>query len=59
MKKSVLLLLGIVIGVGVSYLYFNGGQKEENVAIVKPQGVITVAQAKALDARYATNSSFG
>ncbi len=56
MKKPVLLLLGIAIGVGVSYFYFNRQEaattSEEATmarAIVKPKGVITPAQAKVLN----------
>lgn len=56
MKKPVLLLLGIAIGVGVSYFYFNRQEvattSEEATmarAIVKPKGVITPAQARALN----------
>jgi len=57
MKKPVLLLLGIAIGVGVSYLYFNRQKATTTIseeatmarAIVKPKGVITPAQARALN----------
>ncbi len=58
MKKPVLLLLGIAIGVGVSYFYFNRQEatttSEEATmarAIVKPKGVITPAQARTLNNR--------
>lgn len=56
MKKPVLLLLGIAIGIGASYFYFNNEKSsiidEESTmarAIVKPKGVITPAQAKVLN----------
>ena len=56
MRKSVVLLLGILIGVGASYLYFNrevpAKVSEEATmakAIAKPKGVITPAQAKSLN----------
>ncbi len=53
MKKPVLLLLGIAIGVGVSYFYFNGQKTTmSSVTIVKPKGVITPVQAKALNANW-------
>lgn len=59
MKKSVVLLLGILIGVGASYLYFNrevpAKVSEEATmakAIAKPKGVITPTQAKVLDANW-------
>jgi len=59
MKKPVLLLLGIAIGIGVSYFYFNRQEaattSEEATmvrAIVKPKGVITPAQAKVLNNKW-------
>lgn len=60
MKKPVLFLLGIAIGIGVSYFYFNRQEatttsKEAMRAIVKPKGVITPAQAKVLNNNW-TNS---
>ena len=52
MKKSVLLLLGIAIGIGASYFYFNCDQKEERLDIIKPKGVIKPVQAKSLNANW-------
>ncbi len=57
MKKPVLLLLGIAIGIGVSYFYFNNQEAttaSEKVmkSIVKPKGVITPAQAKTLNNKW-------
>ena len=45
MKKLILLLLGVAIGFGLCYFYFNSNQTEE--AMTKPpRGVITPAEAK-------------
>lgn len=53
MKKSVLLLLGIIIGAAASYFYFNGQDKTEEVAeIIIPEGVITIEEGKALSNAY-------
>ncbi len=49
MKKLVFLLFGIVIGVGVSYFYLNGQEATLEEEIVKPKGLITPEEAKALD----------
>ncbi|MCH7525784.1 MAG: hypothetical protein IIC74_12560 [Bacteroidetes bacterium] len=52
MKKPVLFLLGIAIGIGVSYFYFNREEVAPAKVIVKPKGLITPAQAKVLDRAY-------
>ncbi|MCF6295506.1 MAG: hypothetical protein L3J25_07430 [Flavobacteriaceae bacterium] len=49
MKKLVFLFFGIVIGVGVSYFYFNEQEVTLEEEIVKPKGLITPDEAKALD----------
>jgi len=51
MRKFGLVLIGIVIGALGSYFYFNGENVEssmENIAIVKPKGLITPQQAEGL-----------
>ena len=52
MKKSIVFILGLAIGIGASYFYFNCDQKEVALAITKPSGIITPAQAKVLDANW-------
>jgi len=47
MKKIILLLLGIAIGFGICYFYFNNETTTESMT--KPKGVITPAEAKVLD----------
>jgi hypothetical protein len=51
MNKAVVLLLGVAIGVAATYLYFKEAKKED-ITFVKPKGIITPAQAKALDVNW-------
>ena len=51
MKKLILLLLGIAIGVAVSYFYFNNKPKTDPI-MTKPDGVITSEEAKVLGAAF-------
>ena len=50
MKKFMLLLLGFILGALAMYFYCCADIKE--AALVKPSGLITPAQAKALDANW-------
>ena len=53
MKKLGLILLGILIGVVISYFYFgkdaSGAKMEESAEVRPPKGLITEAQGIALD----------
>lgn len=51
MKKLILLLLGVAVGFGLCYFYFNSNQTEEEMA-KPPQGVITPAEAVVLDTAF-------
>ena len=51
MKKLILLLLGVAIGFGLCYFYFNSNQTEETMA-KPPKGVITPAEAVVLDTAF-------
>ncbi len=49
MKKFALLILGIILGALAMYFYTNGTEGEPKaLAIIKPKGVITPAEARAL-----------
>lgn len=50
MKNFGLLILGIVLGASAMYFYSNGTEGEsEALALIKPKGVITPAEAKVLN----------
>ncbi|MFC4722046.1 hypothetical protein ACFO5O_06920 [Geojedonia litorea] len=52
MKKSILFLLGFLLGAVATYFYCCGYLSIAEEEIVKPIGVITPAQAKVLDANW-------
>jgi hypothetical protein len=54
MKRLVVLFLGITIGVGISYLYFNGQEDSLYKEIEKPKGVISPDGAKMLSQAFNT-----
>lgn len=52
MKKLVYLILGVLFGALLCYLYLNPNNMTETPEIIKPKGVITPKEAKALDAAF-------
>lgn len=54
MKKLALIILGIIIGFIIAYLYFkpNNIMSEETPEITAPSGLITPAEARTLDQAY-------
>jgi hypothetical protein len=53
MKKLILLLLGIAIGFGICYFYFNNQSNTESMT-KPPKGIITPAEAIVLDKAFNT-----
>jgi len=52
MKNLGSLILGLIIGAIIMYFYCSKTNTIEGMAIIKPKGVITEAQAKKLDANW-------
>lgn len=53
MKKLLLVLLGVAIGIAICYFHYEyGDHAEEAEAVGPPRGVITEAQGKVLDAAF-------
>ncbi|RIA09912.1 hypothetical protein OE09_1758 [Flavobacteriaceae bacterium MAR_2010_72] len=52
MKKSILFVLGVLLGTIATYFYCCGDLAISDDKIIKPSGVITPAQAKVLDANW-------
>ena len=48
MKKIVVLFLGIIIGIGITYLYLNNQENILEKEIFRPKGVISPQEAKTL-----------
>ncbi|RSK40230.1 hypothetical protein [Mangrovimonas spongiae] len=52
MKKLALLILGVLLGMLLCYLYLKPDNMAEEPEIIKPKGVITSKEAKTLDAAF-------